>query len=135
MSSQAHPGIACSLFALLLCGCASRSQLDANQAQTAQWVAGHVPTWAGGEPATLPPRRNSASAYPPVFEAQPTRRTKLLTDKEQEKLQADLVAARNRTIARAKATATVEQSGSPQDNSPATSAKVAGEGVAVAASN
>jgi hypothetical protein len=100
--------------------------LDASQAQTAQWVAGHVPSWAGGEPAIIPPRRASASAYPPVFEIQPARRAKLLTGEEQETLQADLVATRNRTIARAKATATAEQT---------TGNKTTSESVALAASN
>jgi hypothetical protein len=109
--------------------------LDANQAQTAQWVAGHVPSWAGGEPASIPPRRASASAYPPVFEIQPARRAKLLTGEEQEKLQADLVATRNHAIARAKTTATAEQTGSPKDNNPATGDKTASESVALAASN
>jgi hypothetical protein len=128
-----HAGFACSLLALLLCGCA---QLDANQARTAQWVTGHVPSRAGGEPASIPPRRTSASAYPPVFERQTPRRAKLLTGAEQERLQADLAATRNRTIARAKATATAEQSGgSPNDDRPATGDKVVSEGVAVAASN
>jgi hypothetical protein len=134
MSSRVHAGIACSLIAALLCGCASRSQLDANQAQTAQWVAGQVPSWAGGEPAALPPRRSSAAAYPPVFETQPARRAKLLTSEEQEKLQADLAATRKRTVARAKATATVGQGEPPQGHGPAAS-ETTGEGVAVAASN
>jgi hypothetical protein len=109
--------------------------LDANQASTGQRVAGHVPSWAGGEPAALAPRRDSAFADPPVFETQPARRAKLLTGDEQEKLQADLVATRNRTIARANATATAGQSGSPQDDNLATAEKAAGEGVAVAVSN
>jgi hypothetical protein len=110
--------------------------LDANQARTAQWVAGHVPSWAGGEPAGIPPRRTSASAYPPVFEIQPARRAKLLTGEEQEKLQADLATTRNRTIARAKATVTAEQGASPKDDHPAASGETAAsEGVALAASN
>jgi len=99
--------------------------LDASQAQSAKWAAGHVPSWAGGEPATVPQPRNIASAYPPVFETQPARRAKLLTDEEQKKLHADLVTARNRTMARAKVTATAEKTGLPQDNIPPSSTKVA----------
>jgi|SRR5271165_2852007 len=114
MSSRVHAGFACSLLALLLCGCA------------------HAPTWAGGEPASIPPRPARASAYPPVFEVQPARRAKLLTGEQQEKLQADLAATRNRTIARAKPTATGEQA---KDDHAATGDKATGEGVAVAASN
>jgi|SRR5271166_3510690 len=118
MSSRVHAGFACSLLALLLCvlcGCA------------------HAPSWAGGEPASIPPRPANASAYPPVFEVQPARRAKLLTGEQQEKLQADLAATRNRTIARAKPAATAEQSGSSKDG--ATGDKATAEGVAVAASN
>jgi hypothetical protein len=117
MSSRVHAGFACSLLALLLCGCA------------------HAPSWAGGEPASIPSRPTRSSAYPPVFEVQAARRAKLLTGEEQEKLQADLAATRNRTMARAKPTATAERSGSSKDDHPATGDKAAGEGVAVAASN
>jgi hypothetical protein len=118
MSSRAHVGLACSLLALFpLCGCA------------------HAPSWAGGEPASIPPRPASASAYPPVFEIQAARRAKLLTAEEQERLQADLAATRNRTMARAKATATAEQSVSSKDDHPAADDTASREGVAVAASN
>ena len=96
--------------AVLLSACASsRSQLDAGQARTGQSVAGHPPSWAGGEPATVSQRRNIAFADPPVFETQPARHAKLLTDEEQKRLHADLVATRNRTIARAKAATAAEK--------------------------
>jgi hypothetical protein len=84
MSHRVPVVFAYSVLPLLIGGCAASGQSSASQAHTGQWVAGHLPQWAGGEPANIPPPRASQSAYPAVFEARPQRRAKLLTAKEQE---------------------------------------------------
>jgi hypothetical protein len=58
-----------------------------------------VPTWAGGEPPGLPPATAATADYPNVYDVPPKRRTKLISEAEQTKLQADLNALRNHVSA------------------------------------
>jgi hypothetical protein len=60
----------------------------------------NVPPWAGGEPPGLPPPATAAATdYPNVYDVPPKRRTKLISEAEQSKLQADLNALRNHVSA------------------------------------
>jgi hypothetical protein len=121
------------LLALTLVGCAATPRMDAGQQSTrSQLLADNVPAWAGGEPANAPKRPSAASAYPPVFEVKEARRTKLLTDEEHKKLRDDLVAARERAIARANARTTTAQDESTKDNAVTAQTRSAGEQLATA---
>jgi len=123
MSHRVPVVFAYSVLPLLIGGCAASGQSSAHQAYTGQWVAGHLPQWAGGEPGSIPPPRASQSAYPAVFEARPQRRAKLLT------------ATRNRVLARAKPAAPSEQAGLAKERRPETGDHAPGGGLAVAAAN
>jgi hypothetical protein len=58
----------------------------------------NLPAAAGGLPENTPARPATPAAYPAVHDAPPPR-ADMLTDEEQKKLEADLVAARNRAAA------------------------------------
>jgi hypothetical protein len=81
----------------VLGGCAT----DRNNASGT--IASGLPVWAGGEPANVPPRPATEAAYPAINAPVPQREAKPLTTEEQTNAIADLVAARNRAVARAKA--------------------------------
>ena len=57
-----------------------------------------MPAAVGGLPAEAParPAASAAGAYPAVNDAPPPRGPAVLTDEEQRKLEAELIAARNR---------------------------------------
>lgn len=59
-------------------------------------IGDHLPTAAGGLPQGVPPRPNTAGSYPAVHDRPPPRGQTVLTDEEQQKLEEDLIAARNR---------------------------------------
>lgn len=69
--------------AVILSGC-STAEID------------KLPKEFGGLPADAPQRPAQAPAFPGVFETPPARPTALLDAEQQQKLEADLVAARNR---------------------------------------
>jgi hypothetical protein len=87
---------------VLLGGCAT-SQLEADRSRASGTIASGLPAWAGGEPANLPPRAAREAAYPAINAPVPQREAKPLTAEEQSQAIADLVAARNRAVARAAA--------------------------------
>ena len=87
--------------AVLLGGCAG--SFEAGQDRTSNAITGSIPRWAGGEPANVPPRPATQLAYPAVNAPIPPRATPALTPEEQSKAIAELLAARNRAIAQAKA--------------------------------
>jgi hypothetical protein len=119
--------------ALALSGCASSPQIDAGQSPRSHSVADNVPTRAGGEPANAPQRPNAPPAYPPVFEVEQVPRTKLLNDEEYKKVRDDLVAARERVLARAKATTSAQAEN--KSNAVAASNPAAGKQLTASASN
>jgi hypothetical protein len=93
--------IALALSAALLGGCAS--SFETSQDRAANLVTDSIPTWAGGEPANMSARAASPPAYPPVNAPVAPREMRALTPEEQSKAVADLIAARNRAVAQAKA--------------------------------
>lgn len=122
----------CVLLALAVTGCASSPQGDAGRSPRTHWLADNVPSRAGGEPANAPKRPNTPAAYPPVFEVQQVHRAKLLNDEEYKKLREDLMTARQRANARAKAAASA---GDEKDNAVAARTPSAGEQLTATASN
>jgi hypothetical protein len=121
------------LLALALFGCASSPQIDAGQSPRAHRPADNVPTQAGGEPANAPKRPNAPLAYPPVFEVKQVDRAKLLNDEEYKKVRDDLVAARERVLARAKATTSAQAEN--KNKTVAAGSPAAGEQLTASASN
>lgn len=55
-----------------------------------------IPTWAGGEPEGLPPPPPTTSSFPEVHDLPPPRPTKLMSEQEQTRLEAELTALRKR---------------------------------------
>ena len=127
MRASAAITTACAL--VLLGGCAS---IDAQQSHTSSVITDAIPKWAGGEPASTPPRPAEAAAFPYVNAAPPQRAEKPLTEDEQKKLTADLDAARKRVQAKA-----AENPDAPEhrEASPLARGKLAGEQKAPAISN
>jgi hypothetical protein len=121
------------MIALALSGCASSPQIDAGQSPRAHRPADNVPTQAGGEPANAPKRPNAPLAYPPVFEVKQVDRAKLLNDEEYKKVRDDLVAARERVLARAKATTSAQADN--KNKAVAAGSSAAGEQLTASASN
>jgi hypothetical protein len=66
-------------------------------------VGDHLPTAAGGLPEGAPARPTNPAAYPAVHDVPPPRPQSVLTDAEQQKLEDDLIAARNRAAGAARA--------------------------------
>jgi hypothetical protein len=87
--------------AALLGGCAS--SFEASHDRTANIVTDSLPQWAGGEPAKMPARSATPPAYPVVNAPVAPRAAPALTTEEQSREVADLIAARERAAARAKA--------------------------------
>jgi hypothetical protein len=100
LSFPARVTIAFALSTALLGGCAS---IEADRSHTSSFIASGLPTWAGGEPGRLPARPAAEPAYPAINAPVPQREAKPLTAEEQSQAIADLVAARNRAVAQAKA--------------------------------
>jgi hypothetical protein len=92
--------IALAASTVLLGACAS--SFEASQDRTSSVITESIPKWAGGEPANVPPRPATPS-YPAVNAPIPPRATPALTPEEQSKAVAELIAARNRAVAQAKA--------------------------------
>jgi hypothetical protein len=93
--------IALAVSSVLLGACAT-AQLESGQDRTGS-VIDSLPKWAGGEPANVPPRPANTPAYPAIHAPIPPREAQALTPDEQSKEIADLIAARNRAVAQAKA--------------------------------
>jgi len=62
-------------------------------------IGDHMPTAAGGLPEAAPQRPATPAPYPAVHNLPPTRSSAVLTDVEQQKLEDELVAVRNRAAA------------------------------------
>jgi hypothetical protein len=58
-----------------------------------------VPVWAGGEPAGVPARSVEPANYPNVHDLPPPRATKPVSEAEQARMEADLIALRKRVNA------------------------------------
>jgi hypothetical protein len=86
---------------VLLGACAS--SLEPGLDRTSSVIVERLPTWAGGEPASVLPRPETPPAYPAVNAPIAPRAMPALTPAEQNKAVADLVAARNRAAAQGKA--------------------------------
>jgi hypothetical protein len=86
---------------MLLGGCAA--QIEADRSHASSFIASGLPAWAGGETATIPQRPAAEPAYPAINVPVAPRAEKALTDEEQSKAVAALVAARNRAVAQAAA--------------------------------
>jgi hypothetical protein len=86
---------------MLLAGCAA--QIESDRSHTSSFIASGLPAWAGGETASIPQRPTAEPAYPAINGPVAPRAVKALTDEEQSKAVADLVAARNRAVAQAEA--------------------------------
>jgi len=93
--------IALTLSATLLGGCAS--SFETSQDRAANIVTDSLPKWAGGEPANMPARSETPSAYPAVHAPVAPRAAPALTAEEQSRDVAALIAARNRAVAQGKA--------------------------------
>ena len=72
-------------------------------------IADHLPAAIGGEPAGTPQRPASTGAYPAVHDMPPPRATPVLSDADERKLEADLVAARNRAAEAVKSAAEADK--------------------------
>lgn len=72
-------------------------------------VLSEMPAAVGGLPAGTPERPITPAAYPAVHDMPPPRDDAVLTDAEQKKAQADLVAARDRQTKRSSASSRDEQ--------------------------
>lgn len=59
-------------------------------------IGDNLPAAAGGLPEGAPARAEVQPAYPAVHEMPPTRSTATLNEEEQKRLEADLIAARDR---------------------------------------
>jgi hypothetical protein len=70
--------------AVIIAGCAAAT------------IADHMPAAVGGLPEGTPSRPETPSAYPAVHDMPPPRRDTVLTSEEQQKVEDELVAARNR---------------------------------------
>lgn len=92
--------IALAASTVLLGACAS--SFEASQDHPSSVVIDSIPKWAGGEPANVPPRP-ATSSYSAVNAPIPPRAAPALTPEEQSKAVAELIAARNRAAAQAKA--------------------------------
>jgi hypothetical protein len=101
LSFSARAAFAFAVSATLLGGCAS--SFEAGQDRTANIVTDSLPKWAGGEPANTPARSATAPAYPAVNAPVAPRAAPALTAEEQSRAVAELIAARNRAVAQAKA--------------------------------
>jgi len=95
----ARAAIALAVSTALLGACAN---IEAGQDRTGA-ILGGVPTWAGGEPANVPPPPAVPAAYPAINTPVAPREAQALTTEEQQKAIADLVTARNRVQAQARA--------------------------------
>lgn len=93
--------IALMLSATLLGGCAS--SFETSQDRAANIVTDSLPKVAGGEPANMPARTANPPAYPAVNAPVAPRAVRALTPDEQSREVSDLIAARNRAAAQAKA--------------------------------
>jgi hypothetical protein len=93
--------IALAASAALLGACATSFQ--ASQDRTSSVITDSLPKWAGGEPVNVPPRPAVQPAYPAVNAPIARRAVPALTPEQQSKEVADLVKARDRAIAQAKA--------------------------------
>ena len=93
--------IALTASAVLLGACAS--SFETGQDRASNLVTDSIPKWAGGEPKNMPARSAAPPAYPAVNAPVPPRGEPALTAEEQSRAVADLVAARNRAAAQAKA--------------------------------
>jgi hypothetical protein len=114
LSLSARAGLALAASTVLLGACAGVG-IEAGRDRTANAITGSIPRWAGGEPANVPPRPAAPPAYPAVNAPVPPREVKALTAEEQQKAIADLVAARNRAQAEAKAARAGEDIASDED--------------------
>ena len=101
MIFPARLGIALAASAVLLGACAN--SFEASGDRTSSVIVDSVPKWAGGEPASVPPRPATPPAYPAVNAPVAPRATPALTPEEQSKAVAELNAARNRAAALGKA--------------------------------
>lgn len=86
---------------MLLGACAG--SFETSQDRASNLVTDSIPKWAGGEPANMPARSATPPAYPAVNAPVAPRPEPTLTPEEQSRAVADLVAARNRAAAQAKA--------------------------------
>jgi hypothetical protein len=88
--------------AMLLGACAS--SFETSQDRASNLVTDSIPKWAGGEPANMPARSATPLAYPAINAPVAPREVRALTPEEQSRAVTDLIAARNRAVAEAKAT-------------------------------
>jgi hypothetical protein len=72
-------------------------------------IADRAPTALGGLPEGSPQRPAAVGAYPAVHDMPPPRATTVLSDADAKKLEDDLVAARNRAAAAAKAAGDIDK--------------------------
>ena len=101
MSLPTRVVIALTACAVLLGACAS--SFEASQDRTSSVIVDSLPKWAGGEPASVPPRPQTPVAFPAVNAPVAPRAMPALTPEEQDKAIAELTAARNRAAAQGKA--------------------------------
>lgn len=62
-----------------------------------------IPPWAGGMPPDAPARAAVPAPYPNVYDIPPGRPTKLISESEQARIEAELAAIRSRVSAQANA--------------------------------
>jgi hypothetical protein len=93
-----------------LAGCSSTASLDSDRASRV--VVDHIPSWAGGEPSSVPPPQTPPQPLD-IFATPSARPAPKLDASEQKQLQADLVALRNRNLDRGKAAKAVNPADRP----------------------
>ena len=68
-------------------------------------MGGEIPTAAGGLPADVPERPQTAPAYPAVHDMPPARNTAVLTEEEKKRVEAELAIMREQQAKRAQSSA------------------------------
>jgi hypothetical protein len=125
LSLSTRAVIALAAAGMLLGACAS--SFETSQDRASNLVTDSIPKWAGGEPANMPARSPAPAAYPAVNAPVAPRGEPALTAEEQSRAVADLVAARNRAAAQAKAVHQEEQDIAADEGLALARGKYAGE--------
>jgi predicted small secreted protein len=86
---------------LMLSSCANTT----NMTSVGNDLGHEMPTAIGGMPATVPERSETQPAFPAVHDMPPARNTKVMTEEEKKRLEAELAVAREQQARRAQSAA------------------------------
>jgi hypothetical protein len=86
---------------LMLSSCANTT----NMTDMGNKLGNELPTAVGGMPAAAPARPETAPAFPAVHDIPPARNTKVMTEEEKKRLEAELAVMRDQQAKRAQSSA------------------------------